>query len=143
MEHIIELDDEVLNKFGDDVIFEMITILKRAGKSNTGSLINSFKYQFKETAQGITMDLYANDYAYYVDKGRKPGSYAPVSAIKKWCRSKGIKESIAFPINRKIYKFGIKPTPFILQGFNNALKKDLIIITSKFKQNIIQILKEE
>lgn len=144
MEHIIEIDDEILNQFGEDVIQEMIKILIQNKKMNTGNLIRNLNFKFFEIADNIVMQLSAPEYARYVEKGRLPGKYASVNSIKQWCRTKGIKEALAYPINKKIFKLGIKPTPFLRQGFNNALIKDKDMLVKDFKRlTIDKIIKEE
>jgi hypothetical protein len=144
MGNIIEINDDVLNQFGEDVIQEMIKILIQNKKMNTGNLIRNLNFKFVEIADNIVMQLSAPEYAIYVEKGRLPGKYAPVSAIKQWCRTKGIKEALAYPINKKIFKFGIKATPFVRQGFNNALIKDRDMLIKDFKRLVIdKVIKEE
>lgn len=102
-----------LNEFGKDYVKILIAKLKKAGKSASGALINSIDYRLKEDAKSISIEIEANDYLEWVDKGRKPGSYPPLNEISKWASLKGIPDYAVFPIARKIFKFGIEPTNVI------------------------------
>ena len=72
--------------------------------------------------ESVTMDYNPNtqtigilmlDYWQVVDEGRKPGTYAPVDALKDWIRNKtNLPEEASFGINRNIWKFGIVPNGF-------------------------------
>ena len=64
------------------------------------------------------LELVINDYYIYVEKGRKPGTWPPPTAIAAWCQRKGIPSdnSTVFLICRSIYERGIKARPF----FENA-----------------------
>ena len=115
------LSSQLLNQFGKDYVNVLVYLLKnntvpsRAGlpaypKVASGRLINSIDYRLKETAQGIQFQLLAESYLEYVDKGRKPGTYPPISAIRNWARIKGLPKGAEYGIQKNIYKFGIKPT---------------------------------
>jgi len=75
--------------------------LKRANKINTGSLASSIRYETSETANGIIISVFVNDYYKFIDKGVQgtgPGSKnttspykykdkaPPVVEILKWLR---------------------------------------------------------
>jgi hypothetical protein len=118
------IDSKLLNQFGKDYVNVLVFLLKnntvpsRAGlpaypKVASGRLINSIDYRLRETAQGIQFQLLAEDYLQYVDKGRKPGTYPPISAIRKWARIKGLPKGAEYGIQKNIFKFGIKPTNVI------------------------------
>jgi hypothetical protein len=118
------LTSKLLNQFGKDYVNVLVYLLKnntvpsRAGlpaypKVASGRLINSIDYRLKETAQGIQFQLLAESYLQYVDKGRKPGTYPPISAIRNWARIKGLPKGAEYGIQKNIYKFGIKPTNVI------------------------------
>ncbi len=57
-------------------------------------------------------------YAKYVEGGRKPGSSAPpIDAIRTWLLAKGIDDTKAFLIARKIGQRGIEENPFVGRTF--------------------------
>jgi HK97 gp10 family phage protein len=51
-------------------------------------------------------------YAPYVEFGTRP-HFPPLDAIRQWCQLKGIPESAAFPIARKISEVGTSEAPFL------------------------------
>jgi hypothetical protein len=76
-----------------------------------------------------------------VNDGRKPGTYAPLDAIKQWIREKGLKgrdkksgrfitnEKFAWGINTNIKKFGIAPTYFYdkaVENFEKYFEDDVV-----------------
>ena len=124
-----------LNMFGKDVVKILTIMLKRAGKSNTGALINSLDYRLVETANEIVVYLESNSYLKYVDEGRKVGTWPNTSAIKKWVRQKGLPDSAAFPISRSIFKFGIKPTNVIDKTMKEITSSKTIL--SKLEEDIV------
>jgi hypothetical protein len=110
------IDKKLANEFGKDYVKVMVDLLKNNRphpKVASGSLINSINYKLQETAIGINLVLVANDYLKWVDRGRRPGTYPPIQAIKRWAQIKGIPQEAAWAIRRNIFKFGIKPTRVI------------------------------
>jgi hypothetical protein len=126
------LTRKYMTEYGKQVTDEMKTRLlnaKRTYKSgtfsvgiNTGSLFYSLKYRTGENDNEFFVTFFMNEYGQYVDKGVRPqpkylkgkgsGRSNFISALKKWCKKKGLDEGMAFPIRRNIWKFGIKPTNF-------------------------------
>ena len=103
---------QLMDKYGSEVVAEMITRLQGFGKKASGNLISSLKYVIEQNGEQIELTIEGAPYWQYVDKGRKPGKFVPVSALQKWARLKGIPQSAVYPINLKIYKKGIAPTNF-------------------------------
>ena len=139
------LDKKLANEFGKDYVKILVAVLKGNRpypKVASGSLINSINYRLQDTANGIQVQLLANDYLTYVDKGRQKGSYPPIQAIKRWVEIKGIPQEAAWAIRTNIYKFGIKPT--------NVLRKTTRLVETsrdanrKYEQrmvdNIVKLL---
>ena len=100
-------------------------------KTKTGNLYNSIDVNYDPTGDKIVVTML--DYWQFVNDGRKPGKYAPLSVIKDWIKVKGLKgrnkktgrfitnESFAWGINTNIKKFGIAPTNFYDDGFVNFI----------------------
>lgn len=61
------------------------------------------------------VNILVNDYIQYIESGRRPGSFPPVSVIAKWAADKGITtdNNIVWAICQTIYKEGIAPRPII------------------------------
>jgi hypothetical protein len=132
------IDGKLANEFGKDYVKIMVALLRnnttpsRAGlrpypKVATGTLVKSINYKLQPLATGIQVQLISEDYLKYVDKGRRPGTYPPIQAIKKWAAVKGIPQGAAWAIRQNIFKFGIKPT--------NVIDKTLRIIETSRNNN--------
>lgn len=77
--------------------------------------------------------LYGAKYAYQMENGRLPGTYPPRKAIEDWIDAKGLKydipkSSLAFLIQRKIFREGIKvPNKYNDGGvLSNVITEDRI-----------------
>jgi len=122
-----------LNIYGSSIVSEMIIILNASDKKASGRLLASLSIEFRQTIEGIKLLINGEDYAQYVDEGRKPGSYPPISKIREWVKIKGLPEKSVLPIARKIYKFGIKPRPFL----SESIIKNESLFEKQLKKNII------
>lgn len=115
--------EKYLKKYGDSVEQEIETRLRNNGKYATGELYDSIRYEITETKVKFTISFYMASYGVYVDKGTKPSKYAKsegkgtgnspfIKSLMKWCQIKGLPKAAAFPIRRKIWEFGQRPTNF-------------------------------
>lgn len=105
--------NKILETHGAQVVAEMITRLSGYNKIATGNLKSSLGFSVKTTEDGKSLlEFHMADYGKYVDKGRRPGKQPPLSKIRAWCKLKGIPTEAAYPIARKIGRFGIPPTNF-------------------------------
>jgi hypothetical protein len=134
-----------LDQFGREYIKTLEDFLLREGKKASGNLINSLDYRIVQNGDNaIRVVIQSNDYLEWVDKGRRPGSYPPISAISKWATIKGIPQSAVFPIAHKIYKFGIKPTNVIAKTNNkildNATRKLERVIANSIETYVVNEL---
>ena len=129
-----------MNKYGAEVVAEMITRLNGFRKKATGNLIKSLTYDVEVNGKNITLNIDAEAYWKYVDKGRKPGKFVPVDALKKWAKVKGIPESAVYPINYKIYKKGIPPTNFATTTLTRRKSKFEEMVAKTYKEDMIDYL---
>ena len=102
---------------------------KHFSKRASGRLVESINIKIDETQGGETITILAEDYLKFVDQGvsgtiRKyntPYSYKskkpPINVILQWTRLKGIPQEAAYPIQNKIFRFGLKPTNVIDKTF--------------------------
>lgn len=141
------VDKKLANEFGKDYVKIMVALLKGNRpfpKVASGSLVNSINYRLQETANGIQVQLLANDYLQWVDKGRRPGTYPPIQAIQRWVQIKGIPKEAAWAIRTNIYKYGIKPTNVIqktkkiIETSRNANR----LYEQRMVDNIVKILEK-
>jgi len=114
------IDGVLLNRIGKRWVGIIATLLqgnKPYAKYATGRLIRSLQFKTYKDDNGNTVIQLISaksdngfEYLKVVDAGRKPGKYAPISALKKWAKVKGIPENAAYAINKKIFREGIKAT---------------------------------
>lgn len=124
---------EALQKIGADIIKDARTALKK--KNDTGTLSKSLKAVIN--GNDLTFDM--EDYGFNVDMGREPGSYVPINSLKSWCKRKGMNSSAAYAINNNIYKYGIKPSYFFTNTFENY-SSELDNIIDKYVDNLLEDL---
>jgi len=128
------LKPENVKKYGEGYIAELTKELRSRKKDASGRLIKSLSDELKTTAEGIDIIINGEEYLEFIDSGRKPGSFPPLNAIKQWARLKGISQAAVFPIAKKIFKFGIKPTKvleaterrFFGYGYTDELERDIV-----------------
>lgn len=114
---------KLYDSYGTQLVQNLVREIIAAGKDSSGRLKRSIRYELRELANEIEVLIFGEDYLENVDKGRRPGSYPPISAISKWATIEGIPQKAVFPIARSIYRFGIKPTNVIQKALNKTDKK--------------------
>ena len=103
---------------GKALIDEIKMRLVQEGKISSGRLLNSLSYNTIQTIEGWTIEILAEKYLEFVDRGRKPGKMPPIGDIQKWVIQKPIKfigktdSQTAFIIAKSIGKKGIVPIDF-------------------------------
>ena len=102
-----------IKEFGRDYVKILTRELLRAGKDASGQLIRSINYKLVEDAEIIRLEILAEKYLEFVDKGRRQGSYPPIKPLIEWVNIKGLPESAAWGVRQNIFKFGIQPTNII------------------------------
>lgn len=122
----------ILNKYGALLSAELKNdiqqkALTKYGVVNaSGNLAKSIRQEIKDNI----LRIYAAEYIYYVEKGRKPGKKPPRKVIRDWLNVKPAfaslsdkkKDSIAFLIQRKIAEKG---TTIFQQG-GSRLTQDIL-----------------
>ena len=125
---MIDLYKDLDYKGLEQIVMDFVAAYKRnligAGTTATGSLNESIKGKIKQKGKWIEISINLNEYWKYVEKGRKPGKFPPVDAIKEWIKIKPVlprpyngklptTDQLAFLIGRKIATKGIKPRPIL------------------------------
>ena len=107
-------------------------------KNNTSNLSDSISYRVESDidtgeAKGV---IIMDDYYYYVDQGRKPGSgtigkgvkgWPPVNKIQQWVTQRGIRipgldtNAITYLIGKSIWMKGIGGIDFINNAIDNII----------------------
>lgn len=111
---------KTLEAFGVQYAQELINQLQNAGKVASGGLINSISYEVLDTPNGAQVIISSEEYLKWVDEGRRPGKFPPISAISNWASLKGIDQRAVWPIARKIAIEGIEPTN-VIENTNREL----------------------
>lgn len=134
---------DALNAFAKAVIKQSRSNLTRQGKK--GSLYDSIKHNLTVSPNSFSLEFEMNDYGDFVDQGvsgkekkyNTPYSFRnkmpPRKNILDWIKSKrlflrdekgrfkkGGQKTLAFLIQRSIFKKGIKPSLFFTKPFEQA-----------------------
>ena len=111
-----KISDEFARALGLELKKNMIAQIRATGSVASGSLLNSVDFEIKTDPEGgFSVGLLENSYITNLDEGRKRGKYAPIKPLAEWVKAKGLASSskevnsIAWAINNKIKKEGIKP----------------------------------
>lgn len=150
----------VLNDFGKFLVEEYKDNLISNNVNASDTLYNSVTYMVKNGNNIFEVQLSLEDYWKYVENGRKPGKWPPISAIEKWIEIKPViprpmkngklptTQQLAFLIARKIGLEGIQPRPLLQQSveevwdvmkefLEEALAKDveneIIMVTGRMR----------
>ena len=137
---------KVLEQLGKEFIDELKKELISKGKSATGDLINSLSYKVNLIGEDYYIEIMANDYLKYVDKGRRPGKQPPVNKIIPWVEARGIKftgkggkilasKSTAYVISKSIGEKGVKGI-FVIDKVRQ-------LVFDRYEQKIKIALKED
>lgn len=122
----------VLNDFGKFLVEEYKDKLILNNVNASDTLYNSVTYMVKNGNSVFEVQLSLEDYWKYVENGRKPGKWPPISAIEKWIEIKPIIprpmkngklptiQQLAFLISRKIGLEGIAPRPLLQQSIEEV-----------------------
>jgi hypothetical protein len=161
--------EKYLNQYGKDMVEAMKQVLRDKGKSDTNifNYLNYEVFDGEGGKYSHEIEFFFPDYVKWVDEGRgpyvkKPDAQSsqvykdwfkdyssgkeksirkqpPIKEIKKWMVRKGIPEQYAFPIARKIGKFGIPPTNFLspLRESRNDFIKGLEIAAAQDTANAV------
>lgn len=119
----------------------------------SGNLINNIDVFWKDGFESGVPQLVVEmpSYWYWVDEGRKPGRYPPLSAIDRWSVVKqgisGIRDkegkfiprkTLNFLRARSIAKYGYYKTNFVDKAINNVIKE----VTEKLGESAGQYISE-
>ena len=122
----------VIEKFGKKIIVDLVFELLNKDAKASSTLINSLDFELSSAVNQIILSITAEDYFKYIDEGRKPGKTPPISKIVEWTKYKNIDSKLAFPIARKIGKFGIQPRNILLE----IIKEQELKIEGKLSDDI-------
>lgn len=114
---------------------DLIKKYDELGMRASGKWGDAVDYFVEKTETNIKAIFLGLDYTEYLTKGRTPGRYPPIDAIRQWIDDKGItpydnisKDSLAFLIARKIAREG---TEYFKQGGTDLI--DSVITTKRIR----------
>ncbi len=102
----------LLDEWGADLVADVLAALASGNNVASGRLYNSLRHEVRESIDELAVAVVEEDYGKFLDKGRRPGKQPPLDRIREWCRLRGIPERAAYPIARKIGRFGTRPTNY-------------------------------
>lgn len=102
----------LLEEWGADLVADVLAALASGNNVASGTLYNSLRHEVRESIDELAVAVVEEDYGKFLDKGRRPGKQPPLDRIREWCRLRGIPERAAYPIARKIGRFGTRPTNY-------------------------------
>jgi hypothetical protein len=143
------ISPELYKALGDELKKNLIQELRRTKAIASGDLLKSIQFTVEPTEDGAIVNLNGNDYITYIDKGRKPGKYAPLKPLEEWVKKKGLASdkkkvtAIAFAINNKIKKKGIKARPIIEKAYANGLPLYDKIINDVLDKDLNKFLQQK
>jgi len=113
------------------------------------NLYDSISSSYNVESQEV--EILMNEYWIYVNDGRRPGSYVPISPLEKWAMSRlGLNaqdaKSAAFGISTNIKKFGIAPTYFYdlaIENLEDTINKDLFDDIATSVEDFLEHLVEQ
>lgn len=123
---------KILEQYKDTIVTKLKGRIISDGKVATGDLEKSIT----GIVEGTSISIFASEYWYVVNYGRKPGSKRPpIRPIIEWMKIKGIQEStpkktksLAWVIAKKIGDEGIQGTNFFWETINSivpSITKDI------------------
>ena len=82
--------ERVLNEFCAEYEELLKKKLLADGHKSTGKLLDSIKVEPKKSGSAIKVFLDSEKYLFWLNYGRKPGTYPPYDAIETWVKRKRI-----------------------------------------------------
>lgn len=123
---ISDLTRAVLSIYGRETVIKLISQLRKMDKVASGKLLNSLDWKLKQFVESFQLEFGGEPHGIYVLQGRKPGKFVPLKPLQEWMKLRGINLKYTYPINRKIYKFGIKPANFLDEVISDNSINDLV-----------------
>ena len=158
--------ENAIKKWGDRNIAEAISVLNKSGKSTSGNLANSLRFDIRKDAEDLILTVYEANYGVFVRKGVKgsqssslapnsPFSYTtkfpPSGGIDRWVVQKGLKgtrnakgqftsrKTLTYLIRRKIFRFGIAPYDYF-KTFADTIDELNGIVAENLKDEILLLI---
>jgi hypothetical protein len=134
---------EILEKYKNTIVAQLKSRIISDGKVATGDLEKSIT----GIVEGTSISIFASEYWYVVNYGRKPGKkMPPIRPIMEWMKIKRIEgatkkqtKSIAWVIAKKIGDEGIPGTNFFWETINSIVP----LITKDIEQSYLKDINDQ
>jgi len=130
----------LFDEYGEKLVENLKRALVDVGKYSTGGLVDSISYNVKVADGKVLVELDAQDYLRFVDKGRRPGTFPNISAIERWANARGISQRYVFPIALKIKEEGIPATNVVKKSLDKTNKEFMPIYREQLSKMIGLVL---
>lgn len=128
---------KLLDVYGKHIISDIIAKMKSMDAYNSGRLASSLNYEIQEGVAELKLLIKGEEALLAIENGRRAGKQPPLAEILRWVVINNIPKEAAYPIARKIGKFGIKPRPFLGEVVkNNTDTKLTNAIANSFAKDI-------
>lgn len=99
-----------LDNLGEELVNNLKNDIDSKGVNASGKFKESLRYEVKQDEKTISLEIYGEDYAKFIEHGRKPGGMPPVEAIRTWIKDKGLNlpKGAEFAIAKSIEKKGTR-----------------------------------
>ena len=128
------ITDADISVVGQLIINELGKELIKQNHRATGNLIGSLDYKLDPASGGLSLEITAEGYAQFVNRGRKAGGKkVPIVVLVEWIKQKGIETNnkkvlgMAFAIQKTIEKQGIPTANSRKRGKRVEFVDDTII----------------
>ncbi|NCD00112.1 MAG: hypothetical protein EOL95_10480 [Bacteroidia bacterium] len=112
-------------KVNMELLFEAMKYsLVESLKNNCPQHDGDLKRSIRAINNDEKLQIYALNYAWYVEKGTAP-HWTSVENLKKWAKDKWGDEKLAYALQRHIALYGTRPHEFIRKTFKKDFKKIL------------------
>jgi len=112
--------------------------VKKEDAYDTGALYDSIGVSISPKGLSVAVGS-TSKYAPFVEFGTRP-HFPPLDPIRKWCASRGLPESAAFPIAKKISERGTPARPFLYPAFKVAARNHVRRIRQYVKDGLNGLL---
>lgn len=161
--------EQILRDIGNKILEKYKEKLSSNNVNATSTLSDTANFELLKDNSSYLLVFILEDYYYYIEEGRNPGKFPPVSLdenkkrtdddiIIKWMKAKGItpepyaldtgkkvtptEDQLAFLIGRKIANEGIDAKPYIEEAVNEYAIELTIAVQNYLGEEVRVILNE-
>ena len=97
--------------------------------------LHSVKVGILKNVSGPAGKAGTQEYGYYVEKGRRPGSMPPPGVLRAWMTKKGYQGS-EYLLRRTIARKGVRPRPFLAPALDAKQKQIVGIAAAAYQKGL-------